>query len=419
MAEEVRLREPDRKQLILRPTDIEGLIGPDHGARALWRVLQGMDLSRFCAAIKARANTPGRDATDPRLLLALWIYALSEGVGAAREIERLCQAHDAYRWICGGVSVNYHTLSDFRVAHREALDELMAQILAALMAQGLVRLYRVAQDGTRVRASAGAASFRRQKTLKRCLAEARRQIAALQDESADPQRSGREQAARERAAREREQRCLQALKQLEQLSTHKARAKNHPQRETETRVSITDPQARVMKMADHGYRPAYNLQFAIDTEDRIVAGVCTSNSGSDSKQLEPMLDDIQERSGLVPDQHLADGGFMNFGAVERAAERGVEVFCPPRENRTYHIDPLTPQPGDSPAIADYRRRMGSPQGKTIYKERASTVETLNADLKTWRGLDRLLVRGIGKVHCVALLSAITYNLLRAIKMGWL
>ena len=97
----------------------------------------------------------------------------------------------------------------------------------------------------------------------------------------------------------------------------------------------------------------------------------------------------------------------------------MEVFCPPRENRTYHIDPLTPQPGDSAAIAAYRQRMGSAQGKEIYKERAATAETVNADLKTWRGLDRLLVRGLGKVLIVATWSALTYNLLRSIKMGWL
>ena len=219
--------------------------------------------------------------------------------------------------------------------------------------------------------------------------------------------------------REYEERCRQALAQATALGAHKAEARNHPQRNTETRISTTDPEARVMKMADGGFRPAYNVQFATDTESRIIVGVGASNAGTDSQQLEPMLDDIERRTGATPKQHLADGGYMNFAAVERAAARGVEVFVPPRANRTYHIDPLIPQPGDSPAIAEYRKRMGSVAGKRIYLERAATAETVNADLKTWRGLDRLLVRGTTKVLMAATWSALAYNLMRAIKMHWL
>ncbi len=421
MEEAVRLREPNRKQLILQPTDLDGLIEPEHPARAIWQVLEKLDLSRFYEPIKAREGIAGRDASDPRMLLALWLYAISQGVNSAREIARLCEAHAAYRWICGAVSVNYHTLSDFRSAHQAALDELMSQLLAALMSRKLVTLERVAQDGTRVRASAGAASFRREPTLQRCLKAARAHIAELEQSEQHPDlpRSARQQAARTRAAREYEQRCAQALAQFEQLSAHKATAKNHPQRSTATRLSTTDPEARVMKMADGGFRPAYNLQFATDSESRIIVGVRASSAGTDSRQLEPMLDEIERRTAATPSQHLADGGYMNFAAVERAAARGVEVFVPPRENRTYHIDPLTPQPGDSPAIADYRRRMASPEGKEIYKQRAATAETVNADLKTWRGLDRLLVRGISKVLLVAIWSALAYNLMCAIRRGWL
>jgi transposase len=113
MEEAVRLREPNRKQLILQPTDIEGLIDSEHPARAIWRVLETMDLSRFCEPIRAREGVAGRDASDPRMLLALWLYAISQGVNSAREIARLCEAHSAYRWICGGVSVNYHTSATF------------------------------------------------------------------------------------------------------------------------------------------------------------------------------------------------------------------------------------------------------------------------------------------------------------------
>jgi len=297
----------------------------------------------------------------------------------------------------------------------------MSQVLAVLMHKGLVKLYRVAQDGTRVRANAGTASFHRRRTLEGCLTQARAHVAALAQEAQRelPQASARVAAARQRAAREREQRVVQALSELEQLSAARAQARNHPQRQREVRASTTDPQARVMKLADGGFGPAYNLQFATDTESRLIVGVGATNAGSDSHQLEPMQDQLQRRTALLPRQHLADGGYMNFASVERSAARGIEVFSPPRENRDFHIDPLTPQPRDSPALAAYRLRMASAEGKEIYKERVSTAETVNADLKTWRGLDRLLLRGLSKVLTVALWSALTYNLMRAIRMGWL
>ena len=421
MEEAVRLREPNRKQLILKAEDLDSLIGPEHVARAIWRVLEGMDLRRFYQPIKAREGSAGRDATDPKVLLALWLYGLSEGVNSARELERLSQAHAAYRWICGGVSVNYHTLSDFRSAAGAGLDELMSQVLAVLMHKRVLKLYRVAQDGTRVRASAGAASLRRKRTLERCLKEARAHLAALarDAEQQDSSPSARVAAARQRAAREQAQRVEQALDELERLGAAKAQARNHPQRQGEVRASTTDPEARVMKLGDGGFAPSYNLQFATDTESRIIVGVRATNSGVDSQQLEPMQDEIERRTNATPKQLLADGGYLNFAAIEHSAQRGIEVFSPPRANRSYKIDPLEVQPDDSPAIADWRRRMASAQGQAIYRQRAATAETVNADLKTWRGLDRLRLRGITKVLIVATWSALAYNLLRAINMGWL
>jgi len=294
-------------------------------------------------------------------------------------------------------------------------------VLAVLMHKRVLKLYRAAQDGTRVRASGGSASFRRKPTLERSLKEARAHLAALARE-AEQQNSAataRVAAARQRAAREQAQRVEQALDQLERLGAAKARAKNHPQRKGEVRASTTDPEARVMKLGDGGFAPAYNLQFATDTESRIIVGVGATNSGVDSQQLEPMQDQIERRTQAAPRQHLADGGYLNFAAFEHSAQRGIEVFSPPRQHRTYKINPLEVQPDDSPAIADWRRRMASAEGQAIYRERAATAETVNADLKTWRGLDRLLLRGITKVLIVATWSALTYNLMRSINMGWL
>lgn len=419
--EALRLRLADRQQLSWQTYDLDGLIGPKHVARTIWRFLDNLKLDRFYADIKAREGIAGRDATDPRILLALWLYALSKGVASAREVARLCLEHDAYKWICGGVSVNHHMLSDFRVEQGGAVDELLSQILAALMHKRLLKLRRIAQDGTRVRASAGAASFRRKQTLENCLAQARAHIKALDAEAAnpDPRRTARVRAAKRRAARQREERIEQALAEYEKIAAAKSKAKNHPQRKKETRVSTTDPQARVMKMPDGGFRPAYNLQFATDTETRLIVGVTVTNAGTDTNQLDPMLDDVERRSTQTPQQALVDGGYMNFASVEQAAARGVEVFAPLRENKDYKIDPYQVQPHDTGAIAAYRQRMASDEGKQTYKQRAATAETINADTKTYRGLDRLLVRGLPKVLFAGLWSALTYNVLRVLSKGWL
>src|SRR5256885_4519655 len=211
-----RIVTANRAQLQLRPQDLESLLPADHRARALWMVVDRLDLSRFYAAIQARGSDPGRPAIDPKVLAALWLYATSEGVGSARELARLCEAHDAYRWLCGGVAVNHHTLSDFRVGHEQALDALMTQVLAVLLRQGLVKLTRVAQDGTRVRASAGASSFRREKSLRACLEAAQAQVARVKQEAEHPAGAGqaRAQAAAARAGRGRGKRVGGAGAQL-------------------------------------------------------------------------------------------------------------------------------------------------------------------------------------------------------------
>jgi len=410
-----RVLTADRSQLQWRTCDLESTLPAEHEARAIWSALQKLDLGQFYTPIVARGSEPGRPAIDPRILIALWLYATSQGEGSAREVARLCERHDAYRWICGGVSVNHHTLSDFRVDHGAALDELMTQVLAVLMQADLIGLDRVAQDGMKTRASAGAASFRREKSLQECLQEAREQIEAVKREAEQPdvQRSARQQAAAARAAREREERVAAALAELP-----KARAaKETEQAKANARVSTTDAEARVMKMGDGGFRPAYNVQLATDTASRVIVGVDVTNAGTDQAQTEPMLEQIERRTGSKPDEHLVDGGYAKLETIEKTAADGVTVYAPVPKPRKEGIDPHQPKPGDSPAVAAWRQRMGTPEAKVIYKQRAATAETVNADLRTWRGLDRFRVRGRPKILCVALWSAITYNLLRGIALG--
>ena len=408
-----RLVFPNRAQVELRPLDLEGLLAPDHPARAVWAFVEALDLTPLYEKVRAVEGGAGRPAIDPRIFMALWLYATLEGVGSARALERLTEQHDAYRWIVGGVSVNHHSLSDFRVEHGEYLNEVLTHSVAVLMDQGLVQLNRVSQDGTRVRASAGAASFRRQETLERCLLEAEEQIRLLRQELEEhPEAANRRQAgARQRAAEDRRQRVEAALAQMPDAAAKKPAGKKD-----QARVSTTDADARVMKMADGGFRPAYNGQFAVDTQTQVVVGVELTNSGSDHGQLVPMIGQLQQRYGKIPAESLADGGFASLKDIEKASELGTVVYAPVTKPKDKTRDPYVPLETDSPAVAQWRQRMGTPEAKEIYKQRASTVECVNAQARN-RGLQRLLVRGLSKARAVLLWYAIAHNLMRGLSLG--
>jgi hypothetical protein len=276
----------------------------------------------------------------------------------------------------------------------------------------LVTLHRVAQDGMRVRASAGAASFRRRKTLEACQAEAEEQVAALQKElDADPGGSRRrQQAARRRAARERSERIRRALRELEEVE-----AKRKAAEKDKARASTTDAEARVMKMGDGGFRPAHNVQFATDTESQVITGLDVVNTGSDQGQMSPMVEQHEARYERVPDEMLVDGGFAKHEDIEKVSsgEPGTTVYAPVQKPKKDGRDPHVPRPGDSEAIAAWRRRMGTPEAKAIYKERASTAECVNAIARN-RGLRQFLVRGLAKVRAVVLWFALAHNLMRAV-----
>ena len=301
-----RLLEPMRDQIELRSMDIDSLIGEDHAARLIWAYVEQLDLRELEDAIKAREGTPGHPAITPRLLLALWLYATSEGVGSARALERLCESHDAYRWLVGGVSVNYHTLSDFRVGHGALLDRLLTENVAMLAQCGLVDLDQLTQDGVRIRASAGATSYRRRATLEHHLACAREVVEHLKREvDDDPAASNRRiHKARERAARERAARVAAALETLGEVEAQRARREKTHRKQTEKqkepRASTTDPEVRPIKMADGGFRPAWNVQVVTAAGEQIVVGVAPSAVGSDRGLLRPMLETIRKRFGRLP-----------------------------------------------------------------------------------------------------------------------
>ncbi len=430
-----RLLKPNRLQIELRASDLESLLAQDHRARLVWGYVVHQNLSKLIEAIKARGSNAGRAAIDPRILFALWLYATLDGVGSGREVARLSQEHDAYRWICGGVSVNYHALNDFRSSSEALMDELLTDNVAALAAVGAISLERVAQDGMRVRADAGAASFRRQASLDEHLKEASELVQTLKTQAqSDPGQPKRQaQAAQLRAALEREERIQEALKQLPEV----AAAKKRNGSKAEARASTTDADARVMKMGDGGFRPAFNVQFATTCDEQVIVGMDVVNAGSDMAQLSPMVSQVEKRLGQSPDEWLVDGGFPAHGQIDAVAGK-TQVYAPvpePKAGKDAKKDAKTheqgsevqqdkhqPKPGDSEAVAQWRARMASEKAKEIYKQRAATAECVNAQARN-RGLLRMPVRGLSKVRSVVGLFVLAHNLMRTAVlapqlMGW-
>ena len=404
-----RLRRPDRAQVLLEPVCLEERLAADHPARSVWAVVERLDLAQFYDTIEARGEAPGRAATDPKLLVALWLLATIEGIGSARRLEQLCQEHDAYRWLCGGVSVNHHTLSDFRVAHEKALDDLFAQLIAALVERGVVKGDRISQDSLRIRAAAGTSSFRREQSLRRLLIQARAHVEAVKKRADEaPADAARQSAARQRAARERVERIEAALAVLPELQAIKEHHTGKPSKQREARASTTDAEARRMKLSQGAVAPAYNVQFGVDTASRAIVGVAVINTGNDQSQSEPMRRQVEQRTGRKVKEHLFDGGFIKKESIERAEASGVAIYAPLPAGR--NGQPCTHSRGDPAGVTAWRQRMTTPAAQAIYKQRAATVETVNAEIKTYRGLNRFIVRGLNKVRCVTLWSALAYNL---------
>jgi transposase len=422
----VRLRQPQRNQLAMVPQCIDDLVAADHPVRIVVAVVERLDVSEFCKPIKAREGVVGRDATAPSLLVALWLYGCIRGIGSARELARRCEESVPFRWLCGGVSVNHRLLSDFRTDHGAALDDLLTQVIASLVDQGLVKVSRISQDGVRVRVGAGAVSFRREERLQQLLAEAKQHVEELRRQLDAPEKLAGDKAKKVKAekgrAEEKQKRLEQAIQQLPELKQKREEAAKRAGkgkygdkvRNRELRVSTTDPEARVMKMANGGFNPAVNVQLATDTESRVVVGVEVSKEGYDAAGLsEPMRRQVEERTGKKVEEHLLDGGYLRTEDIEDAHEDEVKLYVPPKSARTEKNRgrELEIKPGDSNAVREWKTRMASEEGKEIYKQRAATSETVNADLRTYRGLTQILVRGLDKSRCVALWCVLAYNVL--------
>jgi transposase len=408
-----RLRVPDRSQIDTHWAALDDLIPDDHPVRAVWVFVQKLDLSALHEEIKAREGQPGHPPAAPELLMALWLWATVDGVGSARRLDQLCRDHLVYRWLCGGVSMNYHSLSDFRIAHWAVLDQLLAQGVASLVEAGLVSLDTLAQDGLRVRASAGTSSFRRRKRLEELRTAAEARVARLRAElEADPGSGDKvRRAAQERAAHEREARIAAAQERMAELEAERARRKKTNKKEVikqkEPRASTTDAEARVMKMADGGFRPAYNMQIVAEPNSQVIVAVDIDTSGSDRGLAQPGIETVHAE-GYEPSNYLVDGGFTKNDAIEWAHAQDIKLWCPAGQTK-HGTDPYAPKKGDGVGVADWRQRMQSEDGKAFYRLRAQH-ECINAHARRM-GLQQLTVRGKEKARTVLLWFALANNML--------
>jgi len=399
-----RTTEPERRQGAICFEMPDDALDAEHPARALWQVLGTLELGRFLSLARAVEGHAGRPTPCAQMLLTLWTYAISQGVGSAREIERLVSTDRAFGWIVGDVAVSHHALSRFRIGHRAALDTLMTDILAALVHKGVLSLRLVALDGMRVRAAASAPSFRREASLLECREQAALHLTAVLAQADDPEHSLAQQAARERGARDFQARIEAAIETLQNL--REERKPSAPP----ARASTTDAEARVMKMGDGGFRPAMNVRCATAGSElggpRTVVAVELTNVGSDMGALTPMLAQIEARTGVLPQTVLADANHANHEAIAAAIARGVETLVAvPSRTRV-----SGPNGNHEPAIAEWKQHMETDEAKRLYRARAGLCEWTNAQFAGRFDLRQFLVRGLDKTTSVALLCAITSNL---------
>jgi transposase len=451
-----RLWRAQRDQTSWDMICLDDLLSADHRARQVWAYVEGCDLSVLYEKIRAVEGGVGRAAIDPAILMALWLYATLEGVGSARLLDRLCSSDAAYRWICGGVGMNYHTLSDFRVEAGAVLDDLLTRSMAGLAQAGIVDLSCLGVDGVRVRASAGASSFRRQPRLSELHDLARQRVAELKAElESDPASNSRRKVERDlREAEARAQRIEAAQKaaaaiEAERVAEAVKQRRRQPKNGKPPRGSTTDAQARVMAMADGGFRPGYNLQFKTELTHGFVVGIEITNRAADRGQLEAAVAEVERRYQVRPKRLLADSGYDSKDDIDAQHGKGIEVFCPVPRSRSKPVPAEAepeiqaapteavpaeavpaeavpaeakpeakkkpkvkkkPKAEEKPGVVAWHKRMAEEESTTIYARRI-TCERPHADVRN-RGLYRFLVRGLDKVKAVALWHVTAYNFLQ-------
>lgn len=418
MTDGPRLLRPERNQLRWDLVDLDSQVPPDHRVRVVWWFVAGLELNGFYDRVKARDAVAGRPASDPAVLLAVWLYATIESEGSARKIARLCRDHAAYRWLCGGVPVNHDMLSAFRREYEAELDRLLTQSLRGLIREGLLRLDEVMIDGTKVAARASRRSLMKADRLGKLQARVAEHVARLKRElDADPSGTEKRQRAL-RAAEDQEARLRRARSVLAEREAEQAeRAKSHAKAEAEKgspSVSTSDPEVRSMKMADGVTRPAWNVQVA--TAEGFIVAIDPTDKRNDSGLAQETLAEVEERCEQVPARLLGDGTAVTQEDLVTLGEKrpALTVYSPPAEERDdVKAETLRKRQWqrqrEPEAVKAWRVRMESDEAAEVYRRRKLT-EHAHARLKN-RGFGRVLVDGLAKVRSVCLMHALAHNLM--------
>jgi transposase len=476
-----RLKPVDRQQVCLRMIDPDRLVGEDHPVRAIWDLLGRLDLSLFYEGIKAVEGQPGRDHSDPRVLIALWLYAISRGVREARYLDEWAQYEPGCQWLLGLGRINYHTLSDFVTRYEAALDKLFVDVGQVLLNEGAVDLERVTHDGTKVRAAASRGSFKREERLAECRKLAEEHLAALKQQP-EAELSAARRKAQQRGAEERLARIRAAEEELKRQAEQR---KAEPEK---VRASVTDPEARLMRQSDGGVAPSYNVQLSTDDSHGVIVGQGVSQAQEDSHELQPALERIEENTGRLPTQTLVDGGYTTRQNIVETAARPTELIgslgedrsknklerhgvrpeflpehfpfdaahncytCPQGKSLPYQTSKklvgaiekhyrakasdckacpfrcqccpqtkrgrLLIRTEEDPKVAEFRRKMQQPEYQAIYRRRAPVAEFSNACLKEKKGLRRFLRRGLAKVRAETTWACLSCNIAIWIRVVW-
>jgi transposase len=401
---QIRFRCPDRSAP-LDPRSIDSLLPAEHFARSFWQLACSIDLTDLLQHYRARLHQPGRPPIDLRVLLTLWLCATHEGIRSARKLFRLCYRDDVYRWIRGGIDLNYHTLADFRLQHADWIRRQAVAAANTLHLEGLLPLKHVGQDGLRVRAWAGSDSFKSRADLRDELDKAREHLQRLQqaDQLAAPARGNRRRTKKEAAQlRGATDRCSRLRRVVQDYDDY---ARTREQRKkgdgAKTRLSPTDPECRKMKMPDGGFRPAFNVQFATDIDALVPVGAAVVNEGNDAGQSIPMREQVVADYGKTPEAWYVDGGFATREDIQASEEAGTTMYTPIKseaKQKAKGKDPSARKKGESDEVAAWRARMSTAEGKAEYRNRGKT-EWTNAEARR-HGQYQVLVRGLAKVSVV-------------------
>jgi transposase len=413
-----RYRTPDRDRCSHATLDQQ--LPADHPARVIWEFTAGLDFSAFDADVKAVEGRPGKPPYPPRLLFSLWLFALIDGVCLARELARRCTRDLPYQWLCGGLAPDYHTLSDFHAGHAGRLRQLFVTHVAALRAQGLVELKRLAVDGTKRPGNAGNATYRREPTLRRHLAEAEEHLRAWEEGRAAAEAlTARQRAARRRAARERARRLRRALEQVGRARQQRQQCKRPAARPEEARASEADPDAVRMKQGDGGFRIGYNVQTVTDAAWGLVVTTDVIARGNDQGQLAAQLGRVRQEQGRQPAEVLLDSGYATAADIQQAEDAGVTVIMPPRDekkDRAAGKDPYARKRDDTAALAGWRARMGTAAARALYRARGGLAEVVHARM-VQRRWHRFRLRGLVKVGAEGVWQALAHNVSRLLALG--